>query len=56
MVVLLVVDIVGRISCNDNISMYGSRSNSRSSIIMVVLIVISRSGYSSSCSKGCVEK
>ena len=55
MVVLLVVDILGRGSCND-ISMHVSCSNSRSSIITVVLIVISRSGYSSFCSKGCVEK
>ncbi len=55
MVVLIVVDILGRVSCND-IRMHASCSNSRSSIITVVLIVISRSGYSSCCSKGCVEK
>jgi len=50
MVVLIVVDISGRVSCND-IRMHVSCSNSRSSIITVVLIVISRSGYSSCCSK-----
>jgi len=44
MVVLIVVDILGRVSCND-IRMHVSCSNSRSSIITVVLIVISRSGY-----------